>query len=316
MVKQVLSCDWGTSFLRVRLIDTADKAILAEAIDGKGIAVVYNDWLQSGLPENKRALFYTNILVRQIKGLSTSRLSGLPIIISGMASASIGMMELPYTAIPFKINGGQLNVEKIAADEKFEHDVLLISGLKTNKDVMRGEETMIVGCDIKTSSTKQLFIFPGTHSKQVIVQNGSVIDLKTYMTGELFDLLHNKSILAASVEPDNISSIGNDQFTKGIEEAKDSNFLNNIFHVRAKHLFGELGKKENHHYLSGLLIGEELKDIDKEDYENITVVSTGSLLARYTEALIALNLKHKLRQQNAVEALIKGQILIFNQQQQ
>jgi 2-dehydro-3-deoxygalactonokinase len=310
MIEQILSCDWGTSSFRLRLINTSDHSVLAEISDDRGVAAIYNEWLQSSLAENERLSFYKNVLLSQIKKLNNGPLHGVPVIISGMVSSSIGMIELSYKDIPFNIKEANLNVHKILADEKFRHEILIVSGLKTKTDVMRGEETMLLGCEIKDDH-EHLIIFPGTHSKHVILQNDIVKDFNTFMTGELFDLLVNKSVLASSVEKEKISENNIQSFIKGVLESASSNMLNKIFHVRANQLFGEMSKKENYHYLSGLLIGEEFKDIKKENFSAVTVVSNGILSSLYFEALCVMGLKEKLQLQNADEALIRGQIFIF-----
>jgi 2-dehydro-3-deoxygalactonokinase len=314
MIKQFLSCDWGTSSFRLRLINAANGSVLAETHDGKGIAAVHHEWLQSNLAENERVVFYKNILLSQLKKLTNDSLAGVPIIISGMASSSIGMIELPYRNIPFNINHDKLNVHRIAPDPECDHEIFIISGLRTDNDVMRGEETMLPGCEIKDDG-EHLIIFPGTHSKHVIVENNVVKDFKTYMTGELFDLLANKSILATSLENDSEPENNIQSFIQGVQESISANLLNNIFHVRTNQLFSKLSKKENYHYLSGLLIGGELKNIHKENFASVHVVSNGILSTLYSTALSAIGLQDKLHLQNADEALIKGQIFILDHYQ-
>ena len=118
---------------------------------------------------------------------------------------------------------------------------------------------MLTGCDIK-DDTEQLLIFPGTHSKHAIVENKVLVDFKTYMTGEIFDLLVNKSILSKSVSKNESKQYDN-IFERGVKEGVSGNLLNTIFYVRTRHLFNTLSPEENYHYLSGLLIGYELKQI-------------------------------------------------------
>lgn len=310
MIKQILSCDWGTSSFRLRLVSAEDCSVLAESTNAKGIAAAYGLWLQSGLAENERIPFYKSILLIQIASLDKGSLAGVPLIISGMASSTIGMAELPYKNIPFRISDANLHVHRIADDEKFPHEIFIVSGLRAASDVMRGEETILHGCEINDG--EQLFIFPGTHSKHVIVHNHIVQNFKTFMTGELFDLLSTKSILERSVEKAKLSEINIAQFVNGVREAISSSLLNSIFHVRTNQLFNKLNKKENYLYLSGLLIGEELKKIEKENYDSVTLVSEGMLSTLYSESLSALGLKDKLVMQNADAAFIRGQVVILN----
>jgi 2-dehydro-3-deoxygalactonokinase len=303
MMQQILSCDWGTSSFRLRLIDLSGNSIIAETTGNKGIAAVYNDWLQTGLPEKDRMDFYKTVLLSQIEKLPGYSVAGVPVIISGMASSSIGIKELPYGDIPFAITGDSLHVLKIPAGEKCNHEILLVSGLKTVTDAMRGEETMLTGCDIKDDD-EQLIIFPGTHSKHAIVKNKILVDVKTYMTGELFELLANKSILSKSV-----SKNENDQYNKifenGVKDGASGNLLNTIFHVRTAHLFKTVTAEENYHYLSGLLIGSELGQIATTGVK-IHLVCGQALLDRYKLALRALRIGDNLRYSSADEALISG----------
>src|SRR5436190_3139646 len=120
MVKQILSCDWGTTSFRLRLVNVDDAAVQVETTSNKGIAAVYEAWLQSGLPENERPIFYKNILKTAVSALGHAVDNPVPLIVSGMASATIGMEELPYQSIPLLINPGSLHTKKIAIDKNFD----------------------------------------------------------------------------------------------------------------------------------------------------------------------------------------------------
>src|SRR5438034_1659151 len=95
-----LSCDWGTSSFRLRLIEGSSGRVLAESLSDEGISRVYDSWKKSGQAEDKRAGFYFSVIYRHIKAIKEKLKtieSGIPVIISGMASSNIGMIELPYT---------------------------------------------------------------------------------------------------------------------------------------------------------------------------------------------------------------------------
>ncbi len=316
-MEKFISCDWGTTSFRLRLIEVVSNNILTETKSTQGIAATYALWKEQ--PDTDRVLFYTNFILQQMVVLEQQygySLDDITILISGMASATIGMLELPYKVIPLQIAEAGLHTQTIPATPQCRHTIIIISGVRSANDAMRGEETMMAGCAIEVASGEQLFIFPGTHSKHIVVQNGILKDLKTYMTGEIFNLLSSKSILAASVEVDDLSPQMNEAFLKAVKETIDSNILNALFHVRTNLLFGVAGRKENYHHLSGLLIGEELKAVSTGNYAIVTIVSTGNLLALYIKALEALDFKGKLQFQDADAALIKGQALIFNRYQQ
>ncbi len=313
MQDKFISCDWGTSSFRLRLIKIAGNEVLAEVLSEQGIAVTYALWKEQ--ETNNRVKFYTDFILMQIGMLQKKcsyPLNVLPVLISGMASSSIGMIEMPYQLIPVNLNDAALPVKVIEANECCDHKLIIISGLCTANDVMRGEETMLAGCSIETTTGEQLFIFPGTHSKQVVVENGVVTNFKTYMTGELFHLLTTKSILASSLEKNNDVGETLAIFIKGVKESTGSGLLNNLFHVRSGQLLNGLSKKDNYHFLSGLLIGEELKNIINETYQCITIVSTDTFFSLYTEALTALGFTGLVKQQNADEALTRGQALVYN----
>ena len=69
MKKQFLSCDWGTSSFRLRLIDADSGSIISEIEDGDGIAAVYNSWQKSDLSTNERVSFYKKKILEKIKEL-------------------------------------------------------------------------------------------------------------------------------------------------------------------------------------------------------------------------------------------------------
>lgn len=307
-----ISCDWGTSSFRLRLIDAATKTALAEIKSLQGIAETYALWNKQSSAD--RIQFYADVIMQQIRLLEKQvgySLSQLTVIISGMASSSIGMVELPYKPVPFYISKAGFETHCIPATDTCNR-MIVVSGVRSANDVMRGEETILAGCDIEEIAAEQLFIFPGTHSKHVIVKNSMLKNISTYMTGEMFDLLSTKSILAASVEANDKLTENFLSFEKGIHEAMTNNFLNNVFHTRTNQLFDLFSKSGNYHFLSGLLIGEELRQVLDRDYAAITVVSEGVLLALYTAALPVLGVKNTMKQKNADQALINGQFFIFS----
>ena len=307
---QFISCDWGTSTFRLRLVNLASLEVFDTISSTQGIAAVYIQYREQATID--RTTFYGNVLlhhVDQLEKKSGRVLKGLPIVLSGMASATIGMIDLPYKTIPFKIVDGELEVSVLEGSEQFPHQLFLISGVRSYNDVMRGEENILAGCTISETPGQQLFIFPGTHSKHVIVEDQQLKAFSTYMTGELFELLATKSVLSASVERNEENST--DAFETGIRESADGVLLNNIFHVRTNHVFNKLEKTANYHYLSGLLIGEELKQLAEKNFTEITIVSSGALAALYKKAMDVIGLGAHCREQNAEEALIRGQALIL-----
>lgn len=185
-----LSCDWGTSSLRLRLVDIKQKKVVLEEASGQGILDTFNLWQQTEhRGGQQKRHFYLAVIAGCISNLERRfdrSLNGVKIIISGMASSSAGFVDIPYAELPLPTDGSGIETGFIEASQLFDHDCLVISGVKTADDVMRGEETHLIGCvDPSSAPAKNSrFIFPGTHSKHIRVRDDHIASLKTYMTGE------------------------------------------------------------------------------------------------------------------------------------
>jgi 2-dehydro-3-deoxygalactonokinase len=317
-MKCFLSIDWGTSNFRVRLIETVNKTVLAEVKTDQGIAATFAKWTQTNQPEESRIAFYLSYLFEQVEKIADTfgdLLDNTFIVLSGMASSSIGMLELPYKELPFNCDGSDLLLHTIPAIHKnVTFKIVIISGVRSQTDVMRGEETLLIGCDVKEENRQQLFIFPGTHSKHIIINNYIAQNISTYITGELFDLLSNKSILSASLKKNDTGDFSNDAyFADGVKKGVSTNILNSIFQVRINHLFKTANEQQNYQYLSGLLVGYELKETEQIKPGLITLVCSAGLKNVYIKALTILGLTDHLICKNADEALINGQLKIMRQ---
>lgn len=312
-MKEFISCDWGTSAFRLRLIKEETNDVAAEIRTDNGIASTYKLWQnQNG---TDRFYFFRKVLSEHINTLAQKcgyALDNTTVMISGMASSSIGMIELPYKELPFLITGTDLLTHVIDASDDFKHKMIIIAGVSSVDDVMRGEETKLIGCNVESGEDEQVIVFPGTHSKHIVVKSDAAISFKTYMTGELFDLLCNKSILSGSVQNKNGEGTEiNPYFISGVTEGAELNLLNIIFHVRTNQLFKKLEPSENYHYLSGLLIGAELKDLLQKKFSFVTLVSAGALSSLYSQALHTLGIQN-FTQKDADEALVNGQSILLS----
>ena len=322
-MNRFLSCDWGTSSFRLRLVEIASLKVLAEVKSEQGISTTHRLW-QKSRKENAAAdrfTFYSNVILKYIykieKDLSVD-LEGVPLIISGMASSSIGMSNLPYSQLPFHTTGKGIESQYFEQDETLQRPVLLISGVQSEDDVMRGEETQLIGIlqDVAEQSSKQLFIFPGTHSKHIEVENRQVTEFRTYMTGEYFELLSKKSILSSSIELQEFADENNIFFKQGVAKALESNLLHASFSVRTNELFGKMNKSDNFYFLSGLIIGTELKGLLNGNAEKIYLCSSSALKPLYESALEELGVRTQIFSGSMVDlAVIKGQLQIYNQLQ-
>ncbi len=316
MNKSFLSCDWGTSSFRLRLIDVDSGIALAESVSDEGIGWANETFVQQENLTHQRVPYYYSIIDRHIQKLQT-QVKGIeqdtPVIISGMASSNIGIVELPYTMLPFSTGGEDIGVKRLGKKYSLSHDLNIISGARTANDVMRGEETQLIGCANGHRQAKELFIFPGTHSKHITTLGGKATDLKTYMTGELFSLLSANSLLADRIEHTNgIYSDDNDSaFEEGVKSGQHENLSHALFIVRTNHLLKRFSKTSNYHFLSGVLIGAELGDLVKMDTGDITIAGEEKLMAPYVKACNVLGVRAAVNTIDAATATIQGQLVIY-----
>jgi 2-dehydro-3-deoxygalactonokinase len=318
--RRFLSCDWGTSAFRLRLVEGASRRVLAASRGEQSIAATFAAWKTAGGQPEDRWSYFSRIVaqhIARIAGETGGTLAGLPLVISGMASSSMGMCELPYARLPLAIDGSGLAVEHVAAREDFSHAVVIISGVRSTDDVMRGEETQLIGaCALGAAQPAaperpRVFVFPGTHSKHVDVRGAHAVAFLTYMTGEFFELLSAKSVLANSVTPG--TDLGTPEnlagFAAGVRAGAAGNVLNAAFHVRTRALLEQAAATANYHYLSGVLIGAELRELAAADAP-ITLVGAGTLLAAYEHAFQVLGARAPLASLDADDCLIAGQLTV------
>jgi 2-dehydro-3-deoxygalactonokinase len=178
--------------------------------------------------------------------------------------------------MPFKTDGSDLKMEYVKASAEFEHDVFVISGVCSHNDVMRGEETQLVGAVDVQSEVAGVYIFPGTHSKHIDVKDGIAYEFRTYMTGEIFSLLLKNSTLSESIGDTPPGALGpiDDDFIAGVKDSIGSNLLHKLFRVRSRFLLDKKEPWHNREYLSGLLIGNELQELSRRTTEKIVIISS------------------------------------------
>ena len=299
----ILCCDWGTTSFRLRLTNLkAD--VIAETHSEKGILVHHNHW-QSQKDDNPERRFdyylqYIQSQIGEIRHNLDIDIATLPLVISGMAISSIGMMNMPYENLPFSVaatTGFECRFQKNGAP------IILVTGVCSKDDLMRGEETQIIGLYHTPELNNVLpnsgiFVIPGTHSKHVSINDKAIISIKTFITGELFHILRSNGTLAKSIEfiheERNINPENQLAFIKGIHESKNGSLLNNLFQVRVNDILKKLNKEQNFYYLSGLLIGSEFDYLKKEPILSATnklvVCCSHNFIPYYTTVLKELGL--------------------------
>lgn len=327
MEQTIWSIDWGTSGLRVRLADLNKRSVIAEIAADKGAAAIFDRWNSSPeLQEQGRPAFYLSVVHEMMQELMAGKEmpAAAAVVISGMATSSIGILDVPYAALPFSLHGENASVRWLPASKEFPYPVMLISGVAGKWDVMRGEETQLTGLfsiSPKNFTDNAICILPGTHSKHASVHQGSMVAFSTYMTGELFQLLIRHSILKDVVTlPENPGILDQkdmDAFLSGVQRSEDGDLLHRLFTVRVNRLFQYLSGQENYYYLSGLLIGTELRGISQTGNERIVLCCGNSMFALYRLALEGLDLTARtvfVDPGIMDTAVVQGHIDIFRRQ--
>lgn len=310
----LLCCDWGTTTFRLHLVEAGTLQTRAKTTEGEGILKTFRAWTASGRPAQDRLAFYLAAIHDRIASLEREAgfpLSGVPLIISGMASASVGICDLAYRKLPLAVDGSDLEAVTISPSPEFPYPLAIVSGACTDADVMRGEETLLVGAlaDRAIGEEAWLVVLPGTHSKHVSIWQGRAVNVATYMTGEFFALLSQQSILAQTVEAGGgLEQAGHrDEFIHGVRDGAAGNLLHDCFSIRARHLLGHASKSSNFHRLSGLLIGAELKEITTRRPAGLLLVSGPELQPFYAAATSALFPTLPIMSCDSNDALLRGQ---------
>lgn len=267
-----VAVDWGTSSFRGWLM-AADGHVLVETRGPEGML----HCATSG---------FAPVLADHLARLGASQ--DLPVLICGMAGARQGWIEAPYLHTPTRLDALHDGAQRVATPG----DVRILPGLAqadaTAPDVMRGEETQLLG--VTEPDFTGLVCIPGTHSKWILIENGSVASFTTYMTGELFSVIARHSILKHAIDPDAGSPAANEAFRDGLQRALDrrSALPTSLFSVRAAQLLGLQQQADGAARLSGLLIGTEIADAHArygKDKDEVRLIGAGALGELYAAAL-------------------------------
>ena len=307
-----ISVDWGTTNLRVRLVRRSTLQVEEEISSPVGIKSVFEEWCKT---DKNREDFFFSVLDKEISLFQSEIEPKTEVIISGMASSTIGIKALPYATFPFKTDGSNVHSERIHSDAT-PFPCLLISGLSSDRDVMRGEETQLIGL-VESSDNQHstLYILPGTHSKHILCNQGMVINIETFMTGELFEVVSKHSMLRSSIQEGQFGDAEWRAFEDGVCQAyNEVPFSKALFSIRTNALFHQKTEVENYYYLSGLIIGEELTSLKKQSFEKIKLCAGEKLSNLYFRALTLMHLSSKIDVVHHAlvnHAVIKGHSIIM-----
>jgi len=241
-MNQLIALDWGTSSLRAARLDDHG-AVLEERSLPRGILTVP----AGGFP----AVF------EEACG-DWMKAPGALALICGMAGSRQGWLEAPYCPCPAGFADVAAHVVWVEPGR-----IAMVPGLCCEAgavpDVMRGEETQVFGALQTLALRDALLVHPGTHSKWVRIAGGRVEHFSTFMTGEFYALLRRHSILARTM-PEADGELDTGAFERGLRHALQSaTLLHSAFSARTLALFNRMTAAALPSYLSGLVIGEELR---------------------------------------------------------
>ncbi|MCI4666443.1 MAG: 2-dehydro-3-deoxygalactonokinase [Neomegalonema sp.] len=214
------------------------------------------------------------------------------VLISGMAGARQGWLEAPYAPVP----GPPLDPAKFVAPptQSPRLRVRIAHGLAQHNppDVMRGEETQIAGFLAAFPDFEGVICLPGTHSKWAEIASGRVTQFHTAMTGEIFALFSEHSVLRHSLQGDSTvksdSETLGDCFARAVHEAYEAPAASwlTLFRIRAQSLLAGVTAPEAREMLSGMLIGAEIAALRPVwQGRRLAVIGAPALTARYSDAL-------------------------------
>ncbi|MGD2013577.1 MAG: 2-dehydro-3-deoxygalactonokinase [Desulfobacterales bacterium] len=279
MPKPVLiSADWGTTSLRAFLLDRQG-AIVDRREAPKGIMKV----LDGDFSGTFSAL----------TGRWLNDYPEVPVLFSGMIGSEQGWAVAPHIPLPARLAdlAGALHAVPIT-DKKYAYIVpgLTTVGAHGVHDIIRGEETQIVGALDDPATGESVLCLPGTHSKWVTVADDVISGFQTCLTGEALAILSENSILGRLMENSVAENENKEQtaFVQGLTRATErGGLLHHLFGVRSQGYCRVIPRTGLRLYLAGILIGHEIQGM-REIYpqlKSITIIAGQEIAERYDRAL-------------------------------
>ncbi|MCF3972415.1 2-dehydro-3-deoxygalactonokinase [Paracoccus salsus] len=253
-----IAIDWGTTNLRLWAMHGARMQARRESRQG-------------GLCRDD----FASVLAQATQGWGE-----LPVVACGMVGSREGWVEAPYAAVPTQAVPRLVRVPG--------QRVWIACGIRQQEppDVMRGEETQIAGLLAARPDFDGVACMPGTHTKWARISAGELCHFQSFMTGELFALLSQKSVLRHTLG----TASGNAAFDEAVAEAlsQPHRAYGRLFQLRAAALVGDQDPDNAASRLSGLLIGCELAGAKAYWLgQEIAIVGAEALSALYARALAA-----------------------------
>lgn len=272
----MIAVDWGTSALRAYRLDGSGR-ILEMRSSPQGILSVENGKFSA---------------VVEAKAGDWIAAGDSPVVMSGMIGSRQGWLEVPYAACPAGFEEISAGMRKVTWDGG---TAWIAPGLTCRDeagipDVMRGEEVQILGVLDRLGPGAHTVCLPGTHSKWVEVSDGRIARFSTHMTGEAFAVFRAHSILGRMMKDGTNDAAA---FEEGVRRSTDAGgLLHHLFGVRARGLFGELTEAGSASYLSGMLIGHEIRSAHRKR-GRVHVLCSAQLAEIYGHAFAVLEIEAK-----------------------
>lgn len=272
---KLIGLDWGTSSLRAYLM----------AVGGTVIESRSEPWGIQHIVDGDYASALANI--------TAGWPQGIPMIASGMIGSRGGWREVPYVSCSADLSNLAEGLLRIDLPNGAIHLVPGVLQQGPLPDVMRGEETQILGAlaDHPELAKFSLAVLPGTHSKWVKIRNGLIENFTTHMTGELFSSIRDHTILGRPAR-DVVQQSSEEIFIRGLHTARlagAEGISARLFSARSLFLTGQLPAEHTLEYLSGLLIGEEIRSAlaacDPASLPPIILIGNSALTERYQLSL-------------------------------
>ena len=285
-----IAVDWGTSSFRAYLIE---ENVITDTIQTE-------DGMKFVKDNNFENIFINLIEKWLIKNKK------IDVLASGMLGARQGWIEAPYEKAPCNLNNINY-ISPLLIDNRIS--LKIFSGISQNDppDVMRGEETQIAGFLNDNHKFNGSICMPGTHSKWIKINKNSIEKFKTFMTGELFEIISKNSILIHSMKSNNLDKTEIVNSANKIMNNPEL-FANSLFQLRADDLLNSKGAIIYRSRLSGYLLGMELigsiefwknndivliGNIDLIDfYENVLIKKVSSIQKFTSEEMVLKGLQH------------------------
>jgi 2-dehydro-3-deoxygalactonokinase len=234
--------DWGSSSFRAYQFDEHG-SVVAELSEDKGIREIH-----PATPEH-----YEQVLFELIGSWVSD---GDIVLLSGMITSRAGWVETPYLTCP-------VDVATIAGFaqclEARNVQLRFLPGIKQehpNPDVMRGEELQLLGAAIQNRSST--IVLPGTHSKWALMKGTELSQFRTVITGELFEVIVKNTLIGALFTS---NTFHEDSFLSGVESGyKTTTLVSDLFTLRSSVLVEHAETDSQHSRLSGMLIGNEIRE--------------------------------------------------------